>query len=56
MIALARATFVTALLLVLAAQAHAKNDLFDLEWMELAPGVHVGQRPDPMRYPSYATT
>ena len=56
MIALARATFVTALLLVLAAHAHAKNDLFDLEWMELAPGVHVGQRPDPMRYPVVCNT
>lgn len=56
MIALARATFVTALLLVLAAQGHAKNDLFDLEWKELAPGVHVGQRPDPMRYPVVCNT
>jgi glyoxylase-like metal-dependent hydrolase (beta-lactamase superfamily II) len=39
------------LFLAIAAQAQAAGGLFDLEWRELAPGVHVGQRPDPMRYP-----
>lgn len=37
-------------------QSHAKSGLFDLEWTELAPGVHVGQRPDPMRYPVVCNT
>lgn len=36
--------------------SHAKGGLFDLEWTELAPGVHVGQRPDPMRYPVVCNT
>ena len=36
---------------IASATAEAASDLFDLEWRELAPGVHVGQRPDPMRYP-----
>jgi cyclase len=31
--------------------APGSGGLFDLTWRELAPGVHVGQRPDPMRYP-----
>jgi glyoxylase-like metal-dependent hydrolase (beta-lactamase superfamily II) len=33
------------------ATAEAASGLFDLEWRELSAGVHVGQRPDPMRYP-----
>lgn len=36
---------------IASATAEAAPGLFDLEWRELAPGVHVGQRPDPMRYP-----
>jgi len=40
----------------LAAQAQAAGGLFELEWKELAPGVHVGQRPDPMRYPVVCNT
>jgi glyoxylase-like metal-dependent hydrolase (beta-lactamase superfamily II) len=40
----------------LAAEAHAADGLFELEWKELAPGVHVGQRADPMRYPVVCNT
>jgi cyclase len=36
--------------------ARAVGGLFDLEWRELAPGIHVGQRPDPMRYPVVCNT
>ena len=36
--------------------SHAKGGLFDIEWTEVAPGVHVGQRPDPMRYPVVCNT
>ncbi len=53
-----RAAFVASLIAVLllaAAPAHAVG-LFDLEWSELAPGVHVAQRPDPMRYPVVCNT
>ena len=32
------------------------SGLFDLEWKELARGVWVGQRPDPMRYPVVCNT
>lgn len=34
----------------------ARGGLFDLEWSEIAPGVHVAQRPDPMRYPVVCNT
>jgi cyclase len=50
-----RAT-IALLFCVFAAQAHAAGGLFELEWKELAPGVHVGQRPDPMRYPVVCNT
>jgi glyoxylase-like metal-dependent hydrolase (beta-lactamase superfamily II) len=43
------------MLLVAALPSHAAG-LFELEWRELAPGVHVGQRPDPMRYPVVCNT
>jgi len=44
------ATFAAAL------SARAAGGLFDLEWRELARGVWVGQRPDPMRYPVICNT
>jgi glyoxylase-like metal-dependent hydrolase (beta-lactamase superfamily II) len=40
----------------LATHAQAASGLFELEWKGLAPGVHVGQRPDPMRYPVVCNT
>lgn len=52
----ARAAVATLLLLVGVAEAQAKGGLFDLEWKELAPGIHVGQRPDPVRYPVVCNT
>lgn len=39
-----------------ATQPPAVNGLFDLAWRELAEGVWVGQRPDPMRYPVVANS
>ena len=46
-----------ALLVIAVAPAQAQPaDLFQLEWKELAPGVHVGQRADPMRYPVVCNT
>lgn len=56
MTALARAALTALFLLVVAADAQAKGGLFELEWKELAPGVHVGQRADPMRYPVVCNT
>jgi glyoxylase-like metal-dependent hydrolase (beta-lactamase superfamily II) len=44
-----------ALVLFVAAPAPAAG-LFDIEWTELSPGIHVGQRPDPMRYPVVCNT
>ncbi len=52
----ARAIFAMFMLLAGALQAHAAGGLFELEWTELAPGVHVGQRADPMRYPVVCNT
>ncbi|MDZ4870318.1 MAG: MBL fold metallo-hydrolase [Alphaproteobacteria bacterium] len=52
----ARAIFATIVLLAGALQAQAAGGLFDLEWKELAPGIHVGQRADPMRYPVVCNT
>jgi glyoxylase-like metal-dependent hydrolase (beta-lactamase superfamily II) len=39
-----------------ATQPPDRNGLFDLAWRELAEGVWVGQRPDPMRYPVVANS
>lgn len=39
------------LVMVFPAASAAEPGLFDLTWRELAPGVWVGGRPDPMRYP-----
>ncbi len=36
--------------------AHAEEGLFDLTWTEVAKGVHVGGRTDPLRYPVVANT
>lgn len=45
-------------IIVFAAPVHAQaaGGLFELEWTELAPGVHVGRRADPMRYPVVCNT
>jgi glyoxylase-like metal-dependent hydrolase (beta-lactamase superfamily II) len=51
-----RAAAAMLFLIAFAAQAQAAGGLFDLEWKELAPGIHVGQRPDPMRYPVVCNT
>jgi glyoxylase-like metal-dependent hydrolase (beta-lactamase superfamily II) len=45
-----------ALLLIASNLPATASGLFDLEWRELAPGIHVGQRPDPMRYPVVCNT
>jgi glyoxylase-like metal-dependent hydrolase (beta-lactamase superfamily II) len=52
---LGRAGFVVICLLASALPASASG-LFDLEWRELARGVWLGQRPDPMRYPVVCNT
>jgi glyoxylase-like metal-dependent hydrolase (beta-lactamase superfamily II) len=52
---LIRAT-IALLFLSVVAQAQAAAGLFELEWKELAPGIHVGQRADPMRYPVVCNT
>lgn len=52
----ARAIVSTVALIAAAIQAHAADGLFELEWRELALGVYVGQRPDPMRYPVVCNT
>jgi len=52
---IARAGIVAVLLLATMLPARAQG-LFDLEWTELASGVWVGRRPDPMRYPVVCNT
>jgi glyoxylase-like metal-dependent hydrolase (beta-lactamase superfamily II) len=51
-----RIALATFFVLSFAARAQAAGGLFDLEWKELAPGIHVGQRADPMRYPVVCNT
>ena len=51
-----RAIVATIALLAATLQARAAGGLFELEWKELAPGVHVGQRADPIRYPVVCNT
>ncbi len=50
MAAILRTVCILLLIALWLAPAHA-SDLFDLQWQQLADGVWVGQRPDPMRYP-----
>ena len=45
-----------ALLLIASSLPATASGLFDIEWRELARGVHVAQRPDPMRYPVVCNT
>lgn len=51
-------SFVYLALIAIAATgaAQARSDLFDLTWAELADGVWVGQRADPVRYPVVANS
>lgn len=53
---LQRAAFIALLVIKAASPAQSAGGLFELEWKELSPGVHVGQRPDWLRYPVVCNT
>ncbi|MFZ5616741.1 MAG: MBL fold metallo-hydrolase [Pseudomonadota bacterium] len=51
-----RMMFAAALLSIAAPAASAEEGLFELTWREVAKGVFVGGREDPLRYPVVANT